>query len=236
MRRHDRTEWPAPARGADASRREAASRDITPIRIARPLPSSRRARVAARGVRSTSSRVRIHKAVRQPRCPSWSPLIVSTGHAAGPGLEQWPIHRDQLEAAMRAKRGLLPSRHRMAIFRTCSSRLIRIHGPAALGTEAYGCVSAAMIEIGTGRAQVHSHLVPHGERARGTEAAPHGRHAIQTAYPPARPERCLKVHSQGGQCAGILCRLGQGYQPRNSHEYRFSSAERTRTTTVESAE
>jgi hypothetical protein len=204
MRRRDRTEWSAPVRGADASRREAANRDTAETGIARPLPSSRHARAVAHDVRSTSSRVRIHKAAPQPRCPSLSPPIIPIGHAPDPALEQLSIHGDQPDAAMRAKRRLLPSRHGMAVFRTCPSGLIRIYRLAALGTEANRRVTAAMIEIGTGRAQKHSHQVPHECQRAGPKAAPPGRHAIQTAYPPALPERCLKVHSHGGQCVGML--------------------------------
>jgi hypothetical protein len=166
MRRRDRTEWPGPARGADAPRREAANTGTTRIGIARPLPNSRRARRVAHGVRRKSNLVHIHKAARQPRCASISPPIVSVGHAAAPALLQLPIHGNQPDTAMRAIRGLLPSRRRMAVFRTCHPGLIGIHRPTTLGTVANGRVTTAMVEIRTGRAQGHSHLVPHAcERA-----------------------------------------------------------------------
>jgi hypothetical protein len=154
----------------------------------------------ARGVRSTSSRVSIHRATRQPRCASLSPPIISVGHAPDAARLHKPIHGDQPDAAMRAKRGLLPSRRGMAVFRACRSGLIGIHRSATLGTVANGRVIAAMIEIGTGRARVHSHLVTHAckravQRRHRAVVTP-----IRTAYPPAFPHAVSKCTSRPPTC------------------------------------
>jgi hypothetical protein len=125
--------------------------------------------MVAHGVRRTSNRVHTHKAARQPRRPSSSPPVISVGHAPDLAVLPMPIHADQPDTAMRAIRGLLSSRGRMAVFGACHPWLIGIHGSAALGTVANRRVIAAMIEIRTGRAQEHSHSLPHAcERADGS--------------------------------------------------------------------